>query len=170
MSKGIFFQEISDQGTDFLQELNDPALMRADRIPLEVSIQLRDNQIRKLEGNIETLRSKQSEFNRKMEEYITNLRRLIESLERANGIDSENASDSSPDVAPPSQQTNGIHVSCLKCEDQKTFPDLRIIFARESEESILTPTECYVAESGEIKKGVFFCSDCGGEMLTIRAR
>jgi hypothetical protein len=170
MAKGIFFQEISDNSADFLHELSDPELVRARSIPQAVNAQLRKEQIRKLETNIETLREKQVEFNRKMEDYVTNLKRLIDSLRSTSRRDESSAATPASEAATnESGPGSGVHVRCLVCENERTFDHLCILFARESDESIHQPTECYVTDSGTMKKGVFFCSTCGGEMLTIQA-
>ena len=178
MSKGIFFQETSDAAAEFLHELNDPDLVRAQAIPRDVTLQLRREQIRKLEGNIETLREKQSQFNCKMEEYVTNLRRLIDGLHSS--PDSQEETAGSPAESggaavaepegPKSEELMGVRVRCQQCEEERTFEHLQILFARESQDSIHQPTECYVTDAGTFKKGVFFCGNCGGEMLTIQAR
>lgn len=164
MSKGIFFQEISGDTSEFLHELSDPDLVRAQSIPSEVSARLRGAQVEKLQLNISTLRKKQAEFNRKMDDYVGNLERLIRSLESVTPAQTNAA----PGVEGPENQTTMVR--CQNCEDERTFDDLNVLFARESEESIHQPTECYVSKSGEIKKGVFFCSSCGGETLTIQSQ
>jgi len=161
MKNGIFFQEISADCSAFLHELTDPSLLRASAIPHDVSTQLRQQQIERLEKNVATLRRKQAEFNARMTEYISHLNRLIEGL-----TSDERPAPSSGNGAQDAG--DGIHVRCQNCKAEESFPDLQFIFARESDESILQPTECYVSEAGAIKKGVFYCSSCGGEMLTIQ--
>ncbi len=164
MSKGIFFQEISSDTSEFLHELSDPDLVRAQSIPSEVSAHLRSAQVEKLQHNVETLRNKQNDFNRKMDDYVGNLERLIQSLE------SSKSSAAKAIDATLAEESSVTRVTCQSCEDQRTFDDLNVLFARESEDSIHQPTQCYVSKSGEIKKGVFFCSSCGGETLTIQSK
>ena len=173
MPRGIFFQELSAQASEFLHELADPDLVRARSLPPAVAAKLRTEQVRKLEANIATLREKQEQFNRRMEEYVVNLRRLIASLEVASRRDE--GRDPSIDAVGPSDAGDaggacrGTRVCCQHCESERVFEEIRILFARESADSIHRPTECYVDDAGTIKKGVFFCSRCGGETLTIRA-
>jgi hypothetical protein len=163
MAQNIFFRELSADATEFLHELSDPELLRAREIPPEVAISLRREQVRKLEQNIATLRNKRAEFNRKMDEYVDVLRRLIASLESAGNRGGE------PDCRAEGHG-GGVLVRCVRCDDERAFDQLRILFARESADSIEQPTECYVCDAGVIKKGVFLCGRCGGESLTIRAR
>ncbi len=182
MAKRILFQEISDNSADFLHELNDPDLLRARSIPKSVTDQLRQQQARKLETNIATLRQKQIQFNQKMNDYVTGLQRLIGSLKAASGAADPSASGAADPFAAVAAGSfgkaatledpalvGGVRVHCQGCECERTFDHLRMLFARESDESIHQPTECYVTDCGTIKKGTFFCETCGAEMLTIRS-
>ena len=63
----------------------------------------------------------------------------------------------------------GTKVRCLNCETERNFRKLQIIFARESDESISTPTEVYVLERGALKKGHFACHTCGTDSLVIQS-
>ena len=155
----ITFEENGARTADFLHELNDPDLVRPRSVPSAVMAQLRREQVAKLEQNITVLRSKQVEFNSKMEEYIDNLRRLIHGLEKT------------PSEAEDVEKEDfGTYVRCTKCEADRVFEGLHVLFARESSESFSVPTQCYVSYDGRIKKGMFTCRDCGGDSLTIRAR
>lgn len=159
----ILFQELSTSAAEFLHELNDPALLRNQRIPMAAQAELKRQQILKLKENITILAAKREEFNRKMEDYIRNLEALIRSLEEpasceANGYDGLRA-----------VHAQGTKVRCLSCEAEEIFSDLQILFAKESEESIALPTQVYVLAKGTLKKGQFRCGKCGTESLVIRA-
>lgn len=158
MRRAIHFQETSSKASDFLHELSDPDLLSFPGMSSEVKHQLREAQISRIEKNISVLRAKQADFNRKMEDYVSNLRRLIGSLHR--GVERKS-------VSTPS---GGTVVRCTQCESEKRFTNLQILFARESVETLNSPTECYVCDDGVLKKGVFQCSECGGESLLIRSR
>jgi hypothetical protein len=156
----ILFRETNSDPGEFIHELNDPDLLRMRSLSPPASVQLRREQVARLERNIELLRAKQVEFNRKMDEYIVNLARLIESLEKGIAADESRC---------PGEPHRGTHVRCLRCQAQRTFRRLEIIVARESDDSLTSPTECYVSEMGKLKKGVFYCLSCGSEALVIRS-
>ena len=109
MDESIFFQESSSDSAEFLHELSDPNLLRPPSFSPAAAIQLRKEQVRKLQENIRVLRKKQAEFNDKMEDYIANLNRLIESLERSITTDLSR-------VPADGAHSGATHVRCLKCE------------------------------------------------------
>lgn len=158
MRRSIYFREISSQAAEFLHELDDPELLRMPHLAPDVRSQLRRAQVARIEESISLLRARQEEFNQKMEEYVANLRRLMTSL-----LAGARESQSSP------VEAGGTRVRCPRCEREERFANLQILFARECADSFNSPTECYVSEDGEIKKGVFSCRECGGESLLIRA-
>jgi hypothetical protein len=166
MSQAIVFQVISSKPTDFLHELNSPDILRSQLMPPGATIELRRQQIAKLQESISVLTAKREEFQRKMEDYITSLQELIRGLERSilSEIEKSGAAEGSslPDAA--------IHVRCLRCETEKVFAELQIIFAKESTESLSLPTEMYVLEGGSLKKGHFRCECCGTDNLVIQSR
>ncbi|MEM7234207.1 MAG: hypothetical protein AAF517_18660 [Planctomycetota bacterium] len=156
-SESIFFEESSVRAEDFLHELNDPSLVQPAELDPELRERLRQTQVEKLRVNVLTLRRKQSEFHRKMEEYIANLEGLIAKIEKRDGP-GEN----------PSDVGGSTFVRCTQCSSERTFTDFRVIFARESDEAMDSPTQCYVSEAGAIKKGLFACRSCGSSFLTIQ--
>jgi len=163
LPSSIQFQELSTSAAEFLHELNDPNLLRTQRIPPAAQAELKRQQILKLKENISILVAKREEFNRKMEDYIRNLESLIRSLERTpQGEGDHRGSATAPHL-------QGTRVRCLSCEAEQIFSDLQIIFARESDESIAMPTQVYVLAQGLLKKGQFRCGRCGTESLVIRA-
>lgn len=158
----IEFQEVSQNAGDFLHELNDPALLRSREIPGAVKLELRRHQIARLRATVSVLTAKREEFNRRMEEYIGNLQRLVASLEARSD---EDASGTVSESTGPTV----TRVSCLRCETERCFDGLKVVYARESEESLTKPTELYVLEDGSLKKGHFQCLKCGTESLVIKA-
>ena len=161
--KEIYFEEVQASPADLIHELADPEIGGAISLPPTAAVALRRQQVARLEDNIVLLRRKQEEFNRKMEEYIQNIRALIGSLERA----------ISSDGKAPAGKTGGKHrestqVRCLGCGEEKVFDRLRVIAARESSESITHPTVLIIEDAGRIKKGTFACPKCGNENLLIR--
>ncbi len=160
-AKGIYFSEISSNPSDFLAELNDPHLHKGMPLPPAVASALRRQQVARMENNIGLLRRKQEDFNRKMEEYIQNIRALIGTLERSMASEER-------DAAPAARGPGGTEVRCLTCGDVKHFRNLRVIVGRDSEESLARPTQVIVDDGGKIKKGTFSCPSCGDESLLIR--
>jgi hypothetical protein len=163
MPETIAFQEFNADPHQWLQEIRDPALVRGKPVSLQVSVELRCEQLRKLRGNIDRLRAKQAEFHRRLEEYIENLQRLAASIEQ--GLEADRAKLGSQPVEPRS-----THVHCVGCQGERIFERFEIVFARESEEAFNRPTECYVFDGSQLKKGVFRCLSCGSDSLTIRAK
>jgi hypothetical protein len=157
----IQFQQTRCDSGDLLHELTDPGLLRARTLSTTVANELRRGQIAKLQENIRILRAKQAEFNAKMEQYVANLERLMDSIQRSIARELARSPTSAGSRA-------GTHVRCQGCQQERTFPELEVIFARESDESLNLPTQCYVSDQGRIKKGVFSCRRCGSEHLTIR--
>lgn len=160
----IQFQEISVRATDFFHELSDPALLRGGEMPPRATVELRKQQIARLRENILLLTAKREEFNRKLDEYIENLKSLIRSLERSISRELRRSSqDSDPSTA------HATLVRCLSCDHERVFKHMQVIFARESDESISLPTEVYVLDGTALKKGLFRCDSCGAGNLVIRA-
>ena len=160
----IEFQEVSANASDFLHELNDPNLLRNRDVPSAVKMELLEAQISRLRATILVLGAKREEFNRKMEEYIRNLTQLVATLEKSFQIDDRQ-------TAPNPQTTHRAltKVCCMHCAMERRFEGLKVVFARESEESLSQPTELYVLEHGSLKKGHFRCLKCGTESLVIKA-
>ncbi len=80
--------------------------------------------------------------------------------------------DDGPGAAPGASESTDLtftRVTCLRCETERRFDGLKVVFARESEESLTRPTELYVLESGALKKGHFQCLKCGTGSLVIKA-
>ena len=163
----ILFHETSARATDFLHELNDPSVLRNQLMPPSAAIELRRQQVSKLRNNIAVLTSKREEFNRKMDDYVASLEALIKGLEKSIVQDLEKSSG--PAAGGASVPGLSTHVRCTKCETERVFREIQIIFARESDESFSLPTELYVLTGGSIKKGHFRCRACGTESLVIRA-
>ncbi|HVR76553.1 MAG TPA: hypothetical protein VMT52_19645 [Planctomycetota bacterium] len=163
-SQKIEFQETSASATDFLHELNDPDLLRNRVIPPRAALELKRQQILKLRSNITFLVAKREEFNRKMDDYVRNFESLVQRLEA--GLSPAGGPDAS---SPGAAARQGTNVRCLACDTEHVFRELQIIFARESEESIASPTEVYVLDGGVLKKGHFRCGSCGPSSLVIRA-
>jgi len=158
---GIYFDEVEANPADLIHELADPEIGKAIPLPRTAATALRRQQVARLEDNIVLLRRKQEEFNRKMEEYIQNIRALIGSLERSLSSDERTP-------AAPTAPAGSTQVRCLSCGVEKVFGGLRVIAAKESTESITGPTTLIVEEAGRIKKGTFACPRCGNENLLIR--
>ena len=161
--QSIQFEEISTSATDFLHELNDPSLLRAADISPKVAVELRKQHLLKLRENIDVLTAKRTEFNRKIEEYIQNLKALIRNVEKSIATAVEKLSKLEAETHP-----QATLVRCLCCDTQRIFRDLQILFARESDESLSLPTELYVLQGEIFKKGRFRCGTCGDENLLIR--
>lgn len=153
----IIFRELSARATDFLHELDDPAIVRPGALSSDVAQLLRAEQVHRLRANIASLRERQREFNQKIEEYIDNLERLVASLER-----------SPPSRGDHERPKTATLVTCPSCRGEREFPELHVIFARESDESLTSPTDCYVSDRGRLVKGRFRCETCREEALTIR--
>lgn len=157
----IRFEETSVDAVDFLHELSDPGLLRSREMPESAKLELRRHQVARLRGTISVLVAKREEFNRRMDDYIANLSRLVESLELGlAGTDEPVESD--PELAR-------TRVRCLHCEGERYFDELNVVFARESEDSLSEPTELYVLDHGALKKGHFRCTKCGCGSLVIQA-
>ena len=159
----IQFQELSTSAAEFLHELNDPTLLRSQKIPAAAQRELKKQQVLKLRENIAILLAKREEFIRKMEDYIRNLEALIRNLEKSMDADSFDFD------ATKHALGQCTRVRCLSCETEEIFKDLQIIFAKESEESMAMPTQVYVLTQGVLKKGHFSCGSCGTESLVIRS-
>jgi len=159
----IQFQEISVRATDFFHELSDPALLRNAEMPPRATVELRKQQIARLRENILLLTAKREEFNRKMDEYIENLKSLIRSLEKNVSRELKRSAETLESSAP-----QATLVRCLSCDNQRVFKRMQVIFARESDESISLPTEVYVLDGTVLKKGLFRCESCGAGSLVIR--
>ena len=164
MDSDILFEELSADAEKFLHELEDPDLVRNRKLPPSVTVELRREQVKRLERIIRQLRAKQEEFNQKIEDYVANLRRLAASLERRVHRDLQDT------TVRRNSSEKGTLVSCLSCSSEKTFERIAVLFARESDESLHRPTQCYVSDTGRIKKGIFRCTRCGSGSLTIRSR
>lgn len=162
--KRIEFRESSTTATDFLHELNDPALLRSRVLPPRATRELRKQQLARLRENIGVLTRKRDEFNRKMEHYIENLRALIRSVEKSVKSEGEERPEGGDPAGTPSTL-----VRCLGCDTQQFFRRLEIVFARESEDAFDNPTEVYVLDAGDLKKGHFTCRACGERNLVIRS-
>lgn len=159
----IRFQEISVSATDFLHELNDPALIKTREIPGEALVALRRKQINRLRENIVLLTAKREEFNRKLDDYIENLRSLVRAIEENIQRTLEAKSPEASEAQRPATV-----VRCLSCDAQRVFKDIQVIYAKESEESLTAPTALYVLDGMAFKKGHFVCDSCGGGHLVIR--
>ena len=128
------------------------------------SIQLRRQQVARLQENISILAAKRREFNRRMEDYIQNLTSLIRSIEKGISAETERLHG-----ITETRTCEATRVRCLGCESETIFKGLQVIFARESDESITVPTEVYVLDGNALKKGHFSCMSCGPDSLVIRA-
>jgi len=160
----IHFCEMSASAIDFVHELNDPSILRNQQMPPEASIEIRKHQVARLKANIDVLVAKREEFNRKMEDYIQNLNSLIVSIEKRIVNDSDKLETQAADVVGAATR-----VRCLGCEDEVEFEGVQVLFAKESEDSFTRPTDVYVLDNGQIRKGHFSCQACGDESLVIRA-
>ena len=159
----IEFQELSTEAGDFLHELNDPNLLKNREIPSRAKREFRKHQLTRLRATIAVLSAKREEFNRRMSEYIENLTRLVENLEKSAQSD-ENLS-----AGTAREHLVQTRVQCMHCSTERSFDELKVLFAKESEESFSQPTELYVLDHGSLKKGHFFCSSCGTQSLVIKA-
>lgn len=160
----IVFLEIDVSTSQLLQEISVPGLKKNFRLPPEIAVELRRQQILRLEENIAMLRRKQEEFHRKMEDYVESLRGLIRNLQ--SGVDHE-----SPKAARSGDRPmGGALVRCVGCGCERSFPDVDILFAREPEDLFTGPIEVIVQQDGRLKKGVFRCPKCGDCNLTIKPR
>ncbi len=159
----IRFQEISVSATDFLHELNDPNLIKTREIPGEALAALRRKQIHRLRENIVLLTAKREEFNRKLDDYIENLRSLMRAIEESIRRELE----ASPQAARESERPATV-VRCLSCDAQRVFKEIQVIYAKESEDSLTAPTALYVLDGTTFKKGHFVCESCGEGHLVIR--
>ena len=160
----IHFCELSASAKDFVHELNDPSILRNQQMPPAASIEIRKHQVERLKANIEVLVTKREEFNRKMEDYIQNLNSLIRSIEKRILTDGDKLGDGVAELAG-----SATRVRCLGCGKEVEFEGVQILFARESEDSFTRPTNVYVLDNGQIRKGHFSCQSCGDESLVIRA-
>lgn len=159
----IRFQETSATATDFLHELNDPALLKAREMPAQAVVALRRKQIHRLRENIVLLTAKREEFNRKLDDYIENLRNLIRAIENGIRDELEMAARSAAEGEP-----KATVVRCLSCDAQRVFKDIQVLYAKESDDSLEEPTAVYVLEGTTLKKGHFVCDSCGEGHLVIR--
>jgi hypothetical protein len=162
-SESIEFRELGVPSTDFLHELQDPAILKTKPLPPKATAELRRRQVERLRANIFALNGKRDEFNRKIAEYVENLKALIRSIERA--IQSQAPQS---DAAGAEGETPATLVRCLGCDTHKVFRDIQVVFARESLDAMDRPTEVYVLEGSTLKKGQFHCAACGTENLLIR--
>ncbi len=162
----IYFKETSSKAGDFLHELNDPKLLKNRDIPDTAKIELRRHQVARLRSTIDVLKAKRDEFNRRMDDYIGNLTKLANEL--SSGVTN---GDTENDADGEATDSHCIltRVHCLHCSAEKCFEQIKVVFARESEESLSTPTELYVLDHGAFKKGHFCCEKCGTEGLVIKA-
>jgi hypothetical protein len=162
----IHFQEVQSDASDLMQELGSPDARRNVRVPFPVAVELRRNQIRRLQENISILRRKREEFNRRMEDYIDSLEHLIANLRR--GVETQEQHDA---VAPhEGDEIGGTVVRCVGCGGEKEFPNVNVLIAVEPDNYLAQPTEVIIECSGELKKGYFKCPKCGEFNLTIRPR
>ncbi len=160
----IAFQETSVTATDFIHELNDPKLLKNGTLPPQALAALKRKQILRLRENIVLLTAKREEFNRKMDDYMENLKSLIRSLEKSLHGELRKGSES-----PAASTSAATVVRCMGCDGQRVFKDLQIVYARESEDSMAIPTEVYVLDAGSLKKGHFLCESCGEGQMVIRS-
>jgi hypothetical protein len=166
-SASIRFEETSTNTSEILHEMSLPSLKRNFSLPAQTAMDLRRYQIVRLEENIQVLRQKQEEFHRKMEDYIASIRNLINNLRR--GLDSPAGSEA-PAPAPRIDAAAGTHVRCIGCGDEKDFPDVEVLYAKEPEDFLAQPTEVIVQQRGQLKKGIFRCPSCGDCNITIRPK
>ena len=163
MSDAIIFEVLSSDSDEFIHEFAEPGTLRLPTVSQEASTEVCRGQIKKLRQNILHLRSQQALLNEKIEDYVRHVGALIEQLESDLSVRGELTA-----VVGEQNDRSGTTVKCLSCDHEKHFPDLEIIFARESDESLLKPTQCYVRDASTIKKGIFRCLRCGGQALMIR--
>ena len=154
-ASGIFFEELTANPADLLFELTRPEYATRKTMSPATAEFLRNQQALRLEGNIASLRKKQEEFNRKMEEYIQSLRSLINSL-------------TPPADGVAKSRPGGTHVSCLGCGSIKVFSDIQVISSLGLPVSVPRPLELIVATGETIKKGIFHCPTCGNSHLIVR--
>lgn len=159
----IRFQETSATATDFLHELNDPALLKTREMPPQAAVALRRKQIHRLRENIVLLTAKREEFNRKLDDYIENLRNLIRTIESGLREELEKAARSAAEG-----EAKATVVRCLSCDAQRVFKDIQVLYAKECDDSLEAPTAVYVLEGTTFKKGHFVCDSCGDGHLVIR--
>lgn len=167
-STTINFEELKSDAAQLMQELGSPDALKNLRVPFPVAVELRKHQIARLEDNITILRRKQDEFNRKMEDYISSLTRLIANLRRGVQRDSKKPAVGEP--APAAEKLGGTHVRCVGCGAERDFIDVNVLVALEPEDYLARPTEVIVQKAGQLKKGFFSCPRCGEYNLTIRPR
>jgi uncharacterized protein (DUF983 family) len=163
--ENIEFREKSSNPADFIFELSDSSGQKHIKKNFNSSAAeaLRRQQVARLEANIVLLRKKQEEFNRKMEDYIQNIRTLIGCLHRAMASERRQTSEK---YAQP--QREGTQVRCLTCGQEKLFKDFMVLLARDSTKTNDQTTELIVNDGGKIKKGFFQCPQCGNKNLLIR--
>jgi hypothetical protein len=161
-SSGIRFEEARLDPAAIARELADLRERKEAPLPGAAARTLRRQQMGRLETNIRLLRKKQEEFNRKMEEYIQNIRALIGSLERE-----EAAEDGAGPAGETPEPSAGTHVRCLGCGEEKMFDGVRVI-SPGSRSSLDRAADFVVDDGGTIRKGRFSCARCGSGNLVIR--
>jgi len=156
---GIFFEELDSNAAEFLSELFRPGSASRLAVSPAAAVSLRNLQVSRLEANIGFLRTKQAEFNRKIDEYVQGLRALIQSL----------ADPAQPENDPPAKG-GGTQVACLGCGSLKLFSDIQVISRQESPDSSPGPIGVIVDQGGQLRKGNFRCPTCGDQHLSIREK
>ncbi len=161
LPKGIYFEEVPASPADLLSEVASSGQKRRTALSSSAARTLRRQQVSRLGENIVLLRRKQEEFNRKMEEYIQNIRALAGSLERSLG-----AEEREPDSETGRRLREGTQVRCLSCGEETEFQDLTVLVDCDGSES--GADLLIVDDGGELRKGSFSCPLCGNENLLIR--
>ncbi len=155
----IVFEEITIATGKLMQELASPEARKNRKVPFPVASQLRQHQITRIEENIQVLRRKQAEFNKKMEDYVQSLESLLKSLQEGGDAQAD-----SEDLEDP----GGTYVRCIGCGLERQFEEVHVLVALEPEDYLAEPTEVIVQKEGELKKGLFKCPQCGNSNMTIR--
>lgn len=169
-STTIHFEEIQADIGELVQQIGAPGAERNGELPFSISVELRKMQIKRLEENIGVLRKKQEEFHRRMENYVSSLKNLIDSLQQGLTRDLREHKEQ-PDRNEASKagvQLHGTVVRCVGCGAEKKFPDVNVLVALEPDEFLTRPTEVIVQDEGQLKKGYFKCPRCGECNLTIK--
>ena len=102
-----------------MHELSDPSLLKNRDIPGSAKVELRKHQVARLRATIDVLSAKREEFVRRMEEYIGNLTRLVDELEK--NMSQDELANGRTRLDDPGVLTR---VQCLHCSTYAIDPQL----------------------------------------------
>ena len=157
MSEPIEFHDIAD-GLDswyqIVQQARRRGLLDAD-IPAGITRVIREEQVARLQSNLQLLKAKQDEFNRRIGAYTQQIEALLTTLAREE-----------TDAPHPSPQSPVLHVRCVGCGRERNFDGYTVVKAFEPAQNLDGPTELWVHTPEGLRRGMFRCPECGAASLT----